>query len=137
MNDVLDHQKSKDAVEKSNGFVVSKNRQKKNKITTKGWKVMIRWEDGVQSWDPLADLKESYPVQLDEYTKLCEIEDEPAFSWWVPLQCYSLVRCYCKRNEECNGDFKILGSNDKSPVGFSKLRVHLVFVIKLVLTHKA
>ena len=35
-------------------------------------------------WIRLADLKESYPVQLIEYAVANGIEDEPAFKWWVP-----------------------------------------------------
>ena len=33
----------------------------------------------------MIDLKKSYLVQLAEYAKLQEIEDEPAFAWWVPF----------------------------------------------------
>ena len=57
----------------------------KKNITTKGWNFLIRWKDGLQSWVPLVDLKELYLVQLAEYVKLCEREDEPAFAWWVPF----------------------------------------------------
>jgi len=70
VDEILDHQKTKDAVDKSDGYVVSKNGQKKHKVTTKGWKFLIRWKDGLQSWVPLSDLKESYPIQLAEYAKL-------------------------------------------------------------------
>ena len=80
MDEILDHQKTKDAIEKHNGIVVSKNGQSKKKITTKGWKFLVRWKDGLQSWVQLVDLKESYPVQLAEYAKLYGLEDEPAFA---------------------------------------------------------
>ena len=102
MDEILDHQKTKDAVEKTDGFVLCKNGQKK-KITTKGWKFLIRWKDGVQSWVPLLDLKESYPVQLAEYAKLCEIENESDFAWWVPYalkkrgQIVSVVKVMIKK----------------------------------------
>ena len=36
------------------------------------------------TWEALKDVKESYPVQLAEYTILHKISDEPAFAWWVP-----------------------------------------------------
>jgi len=33
---------------------------------------------------PLADLKESHPVETAEFAKARGIDDEPAFAWWVP-----------------------------------------------------
>ena len=35
------------------------------------------------SWHRLADIKESYPVQLAEYAVANGIDHEPAFKWWV------------------------------------------------------
>jgi len=29
-------------------------------------------------------LKESNPVEVEEYVTACGIKDEPAFAWWVP-----------------------------------------------------
>ena len=83
MDKIRDHQKSKDTIEKANRILVSKKKQSQKKINTKGWKFLIRWKDGLQPCVPPADLKESYPVQLAEYTKLYEREDKPAFAWWV------------------------------------------------------
>ena len=178
MDEILDHQKTKDAVEKSGGFVTSKNGQKKYKITTKGWEFLIRWKDGLQLWVPLVDLKESYPVQLAEYAKLYEIDSEPAFTWWVPFaskkrdHIVSGVKARVKKKtrkygilvatnveeayllDEQNNTthwrdaiakemknvmvaFKIMDSDDRLRVSFSRLRVNLVFDIKLDLTRKA
>jgi hypothetical protein len=44
----------------------------------------IEWKDGTTSWETLASLKESYPVQVAEYALAAGISDEPAFKWWVP-----------------------------------------------------
>ena len=33
----------------------------------------------------MRDLKDSYSVPLDNYTKANYIQDEPAFAWWVPF----------------------------------------------------
>jgi hypothetical protein len=49
--------------------------------TTKGWQLLAEWRDG--SLD-LADLKESYPVQVAEYAVNNKIASKPAFAWWVP-----------------------------------------------------
>ncbi len=46
---------------------------------------MVFWNDGLKSWVSLIDLKESYPIQLSEYAKVQEIEDEPTFAWWIPF----------------------------------------------------
>mmetsp|Transcript_2939 Transcript_2939/g.6245 ORF Transcript_2939/g.6245 Transcript_2939/m.6245 type:complete len:166 (-) Transcript_2939:1675-2172(-) len=32
----------------------------------------------------LADLKESYPLEVAEFAEARSIADEPAFAWWVP-----------------------------------------------------
>jgi hypothetical protein len=32
----------------------------------------------------LAELKDSYPIELAEFAKARGIADEPAFAWWVP-----------------------------------------------------
>jgi hypothetical protein len=32
----------------------------------------------------LAELKDSYPIELAEFAKALSIADEPAFAWWVP-----------------------------------------------------
>ena len=85
MDSILDHKKIKEAIDKADGYDVSKNGQKKRKITTKGWELLIQWKDGLKSWVPLVDIKESYPIQLAEYAKLQGIESEPAFVWWIPF----------------------------------------------------
>ena len=51
--------------------------------TSRGWKLLVEWKEGVSDWIPLKDLKESYPVQVAEYAVANNLETEPAFSWWV------------------------------------------------------
>jgi hypothetical protein len=53
-------------------------------MTTKGWKLLIEWRDGTTDWLPLKDLRESYPVQVAEYTVANKIIEQLAFAWWVP-----------------------------------------------------
>jgi hypothetical protein len=52
--------------------------------TTKGWKLCVKWKDGSTSWERLADLKESNPMELADYAVAHGIDIEPAFAWWVP-----------------------------------------------------
>ena len=52
--------------------------------TTKGWSLCVKLCDGSSMWVPLSELKESNPIETAEYAKAMGIDDEPAFSWWVP-----------------------------------------------------
>jgi hypothetical protein len=47
------------------------------------WKLCCEWEDSSASWQKLADLKESHPLQVGEFVFTVQIADEPAFDWWV------------------------------------------------------
>ena len=84
---ILDHCKGGRAVPKSEGYVVSKNRNKARKQTTKGWYFKVKWRDGTDSWVALKDLQESNPLQVAEYVpvQLAELINEPAFAWWAEL----------------------------------------------------
>ena len=52
--------------------------------TTCGWKLLVRWKDNSESWVPLKDMKESHPIETAEFAKARDIDDEPAFLWWMP-----------------------------------------------------
>ena len=52
--------------------------------TTKGWHLCVQWRDGTTTWERLADLKESNPVDVAKFARSRNIENEPAFAWWVP-----------------------------------------------------
>jgi hypothetical protein len=66
-------------------YVVSKGSNRRRlRRTTLGWKLLVPWKDGSESWVPLADMKESQPVETTEFAKSKGIENEPAFAWWVP-----------------------------------------------------
>jgi hypothetical protein len=74
---------------------------------TIGWQVCCQLKDGSASWENLADLKESHPLETLEYAVTTGIDHKPAFNWWVPhvlKKCgliISLIRkrttCYLKR----------------------------------------
>jgi len=84
LDEIVDHRSSKDALKQADAFVKSHNNTKRRKETTKGWELLIRWKDGNETWTPLKDMKESYPVELAEYAVQARINEEPAFAWWVP-----------------------------------------------------
>ena len=74
----------KTAVTKADGMIVRKHGIGRPRKTTKGWKLLVRWQDGQESWIPLKDLKESNPIEAAEFYKAQGINDEPVFKWWVP-----------------------------------------------------
>jgi len=84
LDEIVDYRTTKKAVKQADAFVKSSNGTKRRKETTQGWELLIRWKDGSETWTPLKDMKESYPVQTAEYAVQSRINQEPAFAWWVP-----------------------------------------------------
>ena len=44
----------------------------------------VQWKDETAQWIPLKILKESNPIETAEFAIARNIQDEPAFSRWVP-----------------------------------------------------
>ncbi len=68
--------------------------------STIGWQVCCQWKDGSKSWENLADLKESHPLETAEYAVTQGIDHKPAFNWWVPhvLKKHGwIISLVCKR----------------------------------------
>jgi hypothetical protein len=83
---IVDHEVDTDvAIPKSQGHFMSPHGSKRKVITTKGWKLKVEWKDDTQGWIPLKDIKDSNPIQAAEYAVAHNIQDKPAFSWWVPF----------------------------------------------------
>ena len=81
---IIDHEVDRTvAIPKDESFHESNNIRRR-RVTTKGWKIKVEWKDGTSSWIPMNILKESNPVELAEYAISRNIQDEAAFSWWVP-----------------------------------------------------
>ena len=83
LREIVEHQKDASAITIDNGYVTSRSGNRHLKKTTRGWKLLVEWMDGSVSWIPLKDLKASNPVQLAEYAIANNIDNEPAFKWWV------------------------------------------------------
>ena len=83
MRKIVEHKKDGTAMARDDMFVCSPNGQMRGCITTKGWKLLVKWKDGSASWEPLRNLKELNPVEVAGYTIMNKIAEEPAFSWWV------------------------------------------------------
>ena len=82
MDHIVDHRKDNKAVSKDNQDVRWNGKTYKQK-TTRGWQLCMDWKDKSTSWERLSDMKESYSVEVAEYTEGKGISDEPAFSWWT------------------------------------------------------
>ena len=46
--------------------------------TTRGWSLCVEWRHGTTTWEHLADLKESYPIEVAKHVVTAGIVDEPA-----------------------------------------------------------
>jgi len=53
------------------------------KFNTKAWRIKIMWQDGSTTWHSLADIKNSFPVQLAEYATENDLDKDAAFRWWI------------------------------------------------------
>ena len=84
LGEIMDHRVLHDAIPQSQGTYVNSYGVKRRKMTTRGWEILVEWKDGSTDWVAMKDLKESYPVELAHYALNREIQDEPAFAWWVP-----------------------------------------------------
>ena len=84
LDDIIDHRKGMQAIDKEDAFVTMSNGVKRRKQTTQGWQMQCQWRDGSTNWVALKDMKQSYPIQVAEYAIANRIDDEPAFAWWVP-----------------------------------------------------
>ena len=77
-------------VKQQDAFITTRTSTKRQRETTIGWELLVQWKDGSTNWITLKDLKESYPVQVTEYSVGVRISMELAFAWWVP---YTLKKC--------------------------------------------
>ena len=83
LQEITDHKRDGSALSKDDGFIENRHGQRRPKLTTRGWKLLVSWKDGSTDWIPLKDLKESNPVEVAEYAVANKIAEEPAFAWWV------------------------------------------------------
>jgi hypothetical protein len=83
MEEISEHKKDGNAIGIDDGYTEKQGANRQRRRTTKGWKLLVTWKDGTTSWEPLADLKESNPVEVAEYAVANKISEEPAFAWWI------------------------------------------------------
>ena len=83
LHKIVDHRSSGEAVKICDKYIKSKNGTQRLRQTTAGWDFLVEWTGGTRQWMSLKILKESNPVQVAEYAVARNIDDEPAFAWWV------------------------------------------------------
>ena len=84
MKEIISHDKGRNALNKEDAYYSTKTGPKP-KWTTRGWRLLVEWNNGSSSWVPSTDLKDSYPVQVADYVVLNNLTQEPAFRWLVPF----------------------------------------------------
>jgi hypothetical protein len=99
MRSILDHKTDGTEVPKEDGWIRRKSegsQPRERRKTTKGWFLLIEWVDGTETWEPLSQVKESYPLEVCDYAYGNKIDDEPAFAWWVHRFKEEKKRVLCK-----------------------------------------
>ncbi len=84
LDSIVDHRRLDTAIRPSDQKVVRLDGRTYMKRSTIGWQVCCQWKDGSTSWENLADLKDSHPLETAEYPVTQGIDHEPAFNWWFP-----------------------------------------------------
>ena len=80
--EIIGHRKGKNAVDKADQYTYHNGKKSKKKTTT-GWDLEIEWKDGSSSWISLKEMKNSNPVEVEQYAIDNRIDHEPAFDWWA------------------------------------------------------
>ena len=84
LDEIIDYRTTGKEVKQQHAFITTSTSTKRRHETTIGWELLVQWKDGSMNWIALKDLKESYPVQVVEYSVGARILMEPAFAWRVP-----------------------------------------------------
>jgi hypothetical protein len=83
LEEIVDHRCLPAAIKLSDQKIVRADGKTYLKHSTIGWQLCCQWKDGSTSWENLADLKESHPIETTKYAKILGIDHEPVFNWWV------------------------------------------------------
>jgi len=86
LDGIIDYSKDGHAVTMANKYVITRTGTHCLRETTIGWKLLVRWKDGSEQWIPVKLMEESNPIEVAEFAKAHDIDNEPAFCWWVPYE---------------------------------------------------
>jgi hypothetical protein len=91
MEGIIDHRTDGHAVAPAEMYIKHGSNKKVRK-TTSGCHLCVQCKDGTISWESLAYLKESNPVEVAEYADTKSLLNTPAFIWWDPHVLQKLTR---------------------------------------------
>ena len=92
MNGIADYKKDDVvAISKADKYVITRRGRRHLRKSTVGWKLLVQWKDGSETWIPLKDMKNSHPVETAKFACARGIDDEGAFCYWVT---YTLRKKY-------------------------------------------
>eukprot|EP00804_Cyclotella_cryptica_P026575 CCRYP_014011-RA/>CCRYP_014011-RA protein AED:0.14 eAED:0.14 QI:0/0/0/1/0/0.25/4/0/793 len=156
---IVDYRKDPSVAVARNDQVSIIDGKKIIKRSTHGWELCCEWKDGSTSWQKLSDLKESHPLQVDEFAFTAQFTDELAFNWWVSWvlkkrdRMFSLVKCRSSVEEAYVIDkatgttfwrdaikkettnvrvaFDILADGAAPPLDHQFVRCHMIFDVKM------
>ncbi len=80
LDSIIDYRWLDTAIRPYDQKVIWPDRRTYMKCSTIGWQVYCQFKDGSTSWENLADLKESHPLETAEYAMTQGIDHEPAFN---------------------------------------------------------
>jgi hypothetical protein len=83
MEGIVDHKTDGYAIEPADIYINHGSNKKVSKTTT-GWNFCVERKYGTISWECLADIKESNPVEVVEYAPANSLLETPDFVWWAP-----------------------------------------------------
>ena len=116
LDEIIHYRTTSNEVKQQDAFITTRTGTQRRRETTIGWELLVQWKDGRTNWITLKDLKESYPVQVAEYSVGARISMEPAFAWWVP---YTLKK---SQIQVLDSNSQVWGPDTKIGTGGERVR---------------
>ena len=73
LDEIVDHRIDNDTIKNEEAIITGANGAPKRVKTTKGCQSFVQWKDSFSNWVFLKDIKDSYPVELSEYSVQAKI----------------------------------------------------------------
>ena len=84
MNIIADYKKyDAVAISKVDKYVITRRGPCQIRKSTVGWKLLVQWKDGSETWIPLKYMNNSHLFETAEFACVRGIDDEVAFRYWV------------------------------------------------------
>ena len=82
LSKIIDYWKDYSAIKAEDSFITV-NRNRKVKVTTKGWDVLVQYKDVSEILILLKYARKPNPLEIVEYNVSKELSGEPALVWWI------------------------------------------------------